>query len=155
MLTRLLMNNVRYVCPVWQWEGQDRVREAWLSWPRQIFTGWESAVGSVNSSVSPGLSVTSCLTDKRNSGKKQSVNSFLWLSYCTREATVVIVPVTDIQCVPETGQTAWCEMLQTAVRRTNLAFLNLPHRQHTGYWHKLLGAVARQREQWSPYIFSN
>lgn len=100
-----------FLCPVWQWEGQDRVREAWLSWPPQIFTWRESAVGSINSSAStavrqaPGLSVTSCFTDKRNSGKEQSVNSFLWLSYCTREATVIIVPVTGTQCVSKTGQT--------------------------------------------------
>ena len=34
--------------------------------------------------------------------------------------------------------TIWCEMLQTAMRRTNLAFLHLPRCQHTGYWHNLL-----------------
>lgn len=140
--------------------GSERVRTGSGrpdSWPSQIFTWQESAVGSVNSSASttarqtPGFSIASCFIDKRNSGKKQSVNSFLWLNYCTpRPGYRYAVCFRNWP-----NLTAWCEMLQTAVRRTNLAFLNLPHRQHTGYWHKLLGAVARQREQGSPYRFSN
>lgn len=66
--------------------GSERVRTGSGrpdSWPSQIFTWQESAVGSVNSSASttarqtPGFSIASCFIDKRNSGKKQSVNSFL------------------------------------------------------------------------------